>query len=341
MVIKNCPSTLAQGFDNYSPKARRELFGGKKVSCVLDFNSPKIDEEISSKFIENRKILSISGVQVKQSIVLEKNKLRLSVAGEQGTYILKPIPYGADFSMPEELPANENLTMQIARQVYDIKTAFNGLVFFKNSEPAYITKRFDISESGDKVSQEDFAVLMGYSLQLQGNAFKNEGSYQRAAGMMKQYLPAYQVEAEKYFERIIFNYLFCNGDAHLRNFSVQQLPSGDHVLAPAYDLVNTRLHISNDSAMALKDGLFENDYNTESFEKNGYYAFDDFFEFGIKIGLIEKRLKRILDKFRTKNNNVEQLIRGSFLTENSKKIYYDLYIDRLNALNYSYSKKIK
>ncbi len=340
LVIKNCPSSLAQGFDNYSPKALRELFGGKKVSCVQDFNSPKADGEISAKFIENRKILSISGVQVKQSIILEKNKLRLTEAGEQGTYILKPIPYGADFSMPEELPANENLTMQIASQVYDIETAANGLVFFKNGEPAYITKRFDISKTGSKVSQEDFAVLMGYSLQLQGNAFKYEGSYQSAAGMMKQFIPVYALEAEKYFERIIFNYLFCNGDAHLRNFSVQQLPSGDHVLTPAYDLVNTRLHIINDSAMALKNGLFENDYNTESFEKNGYFAFDDFFEFGMKIELIEKRLRRILDKFRAENSKVKHLISRSFLTENSKKIYYNLYIDRLKALNYSFSKKI-
>jgi serine/threonine-protein kinase HipA len=45
-------------------------------------------------------------------------------------------------------PANEHLTMQIAAQVYQIQTAENGMVFFRNDEPAYLTKRFDIGEGG-------------------------------------------------------------------------------------------------------------------------------------------------------------------------------------------------
>jgi len=34
--------------------------------------------------------------------------------------------------------------MQIASQVYNIPTAANGLCFFQNDEPAYITRRFDM-----------------------------------------------------------------------------------------------------------------------------------------------------------------------------------------------------
>lgn len=35
-----CPSTLQEGYTTFSPTARRILFDGKKVSHVLDFDSP-------------------------------------------------------------------------------------------------------------------------------------------------------------------------------------------------------------------------------------------------------------------------------------------------------------
>ena len=36
--IKYCPSTLAEGYDSYSPQAVKRLFDGKKVSPYLGFN---------------------------------------------------------------------------------------------------------------------------------------------------------------------------------------------------------------------------------------------------------------------------------------------------------------
>jgi len=72
--------------------------------------------------------MSISGVQEKFSVSLEKNKLRLISDGERGKYILKPIPNSG--RKPDQMPANEHVTMQIARQVYGIETAENALIFF-------------------------------------------------------------------------------------------------------------------------------------------------------------------------------------------------------------------
>ena len=83
----------------------------------------------------------------------------------------------------------------------------------------------------------------------------------------------------------MFNYLFSNGDAHLKNFSWQQTESGDYLLSPAYDLINTSVHSPTDSFFALSDGLFSNDYETESFKVLGFYAFDDFYDFGLMIGI--------------------------------------------------------
>src|SRR5690554_6239332 len=157
--ITNCPSTLAEGFDSYSPTALKRVFYGRKVNHVLPYHAPEVSEGDAELFMENRKRLSISGVQEKVSLVLDKNKLRLARQEEQGLYILKPIP--RDIMKVNQVPANEHLTMQIARQVYNIDTAENALIFFQNGAPAYITKRFDVKEDGSKLGKEDFASLAG------------------------------------------------------------------------------------------------------------------------------------------------------------------------------------
>ena len=338
--IKYCPCTLSEGFNTYSPAGLRLLFNRKKVTHILEFNAPKIDEEVAEKLRQNSKTISISGAQFKQSLILENNKLRLTENGESGEYILKPIPFRPPFGKEEELPTNEHLTMQIAKQVYGIITAECALVFFKNGEPAYITKRFDYAKNGTKIAQEDFASITSKSKEKDGEKYRSIGSYEDIAQQMKKHVAAYAVEIEKYFERIIFNYLFSNGDAHLKNFSLQQTQSGDYLLSPAYDLIDTSIHIPTDSVFALEDGLFSNDYETESFKVLGYYAYDDFYDFGLKIGMLQNRIKNLIDKYRNKNSNTLNLIHRSFLSKPAKELYKSHYIDRLRMLNNSFSKKI-
>ncbi|TVR87804.1 MAG: type II toxin-antitoxin system HipA family toxin, partial [Saprospirales bacterium] len=166
LKMQCCPGSLAEGYDTYSRTVLNRVFGGRKVSHVLPYDSPFSDEMTDELFEDNQSRLSISGVQRKYSVVLEKNRLRLTGEGEQGQYILKPVP-GAGKN-PEQMPANEHLTMQIARQVFRIETAENALVFFKNGDPAYMTKRFDVSEKGEKLGQEDFASLAGRTPQTHG-----------------------------------------------------------------------------------------------------------------------------------------------------------------------------
>jgi len=132
--IKYCPGTLAKGNNTYSRACLRRVFHNKSVSHILPYNSPQSDEDDDSKFVDNRKRISISGVQEKMSLILDKNKLRLTDEGEQGNYILKPIP--RDLKKVGQVPANEHLTMQIAQQVFGIYTAENALIFFKDGKPA-------------------------------------------------------------------------------------------------------------------------------------------------------------------------------------------------------------
>lgn len=329
MELNCCPGTLAEGFKTYSPGCLRNLFNGKKVSHILPYEPPVLSEEVAAKFIENRKRISISGVQEKLSLVLEKNQLRLTNEGERGTYILKPIP--RDLKKVDQVPANEHLTMQIAKQVYGINTAENAMIFFKDGTPAYITKRFDYKEDHSKWGKEDFATLAGKTEDSAGPNFKYEFSYEEAGLLIRQYVNAWKVEVEKYFSLVVFNYLFSNGDAHLKNFSLLETDSGDYLLSPAYDLVNTRFHV-DDSDFALSRGLFADNFESEKFKINRHPGKADFIELARRIGVDEPRIEKLLTPFLERNSLIETLVSRSFLNSANKRGYMLMYNTRRNYL---------
>jgi serine/threonine-protein kinase HipA len=330
--LDRCPSTLKLGYDGYSPAALRKLFVGKKVNHLLPFLPAEKDAHVQELFMENRKRISISGVQKKLLMVLQKNKLRLNNAGEVGQYILKPIP--DDVKKTDQVPANEHLTMQLAEQVFNIHTAVNGLIFFQDGQPAYITRRFDIKADGKKYKVEDFSSLAQKTIETAGADFKYEGSVEMLFHTLQKYVGAYKVEATKLFRLVLFNYVFSNGDAHLKNFSLMQTDDGDYLLSPAYDLLCSRLHVE-DNDLAFKNGLFEEDFETESFKANGFYAYDDFYELGLKVGLPEPIVKQEIQSFSLSEKEVERLIGLSFLNEEMKNGYLKLYKDKLKRVMYS------
>ncbi len=327
--IKYCPGTLAEGFETYSPVCLKRLFNGKKVSHILPYESPGKNEDESNLFIENRSRISISGVQEKLSMILDKNKLRLTRPGEQGQYILKPVPH--DLAKTDQVPANEHLTMQIAKQVYGIQTAENGLIFFQDGTPAYITRRFDVKQDGTKWGKEDFATLAGKTTENTGANFKYNYSYEEVADLIRKFVPTYRIELEKFFAIVVFNFLFSNGDAHLKNFSLLETESGDYKLSPAYDLINTKIHV-HDTDFALDKGLFADNYQSERKKNTGKISLDDFIEFSNRLGIIESRRVKILEPFLQKQLLVEELIQHSYLSEPVKRAYLLLYQTKRNQL---------
>lgn len=326
--IKYCPGTLAPSHTTYSRACLNGLFGGKKVSHLLPY-SASADPEDADQLRENRKRISISGVQIKASLILDKNKLRLTQPGERGQYILKPIPY--DVKYPEYVPANEHLTMQIAKQVYKIPVAGNALIFFKDGPPAYLTKRFDVKPDGTRYGQEDFASLSNRTKETAGEDFKYKGSYEGIGQLIQQYVQATPVELLKFFQLVLFNYLFNNGDAHLKNFSLIETAFGDYILSPAYDLICTSLHV-DDSYFALKDGLFAEEDPEGHLNTLGYYTGSDFLRWGKKLSIPGKALQASLAFFRTDHPFTHELIGRSFLSEALKEQYRQDYLNRLRAI---------
>ena len=327
--LKYCPGTLAEGFGTYSSTCLRNAFNGKKVSHWLPFESLQQNEEVVRMFMENIKHISISGVQQKLSLIQEKNLLRLTREKEQGTHILKPIP--ALLEKANMVPANEHLTMQIARQVYGIKTAENAMIFFQDGAPAYITKRFDVRDDGSKWGKEDFASLAGKTKANASADYKYDFSYEELGLLIQKYVPAWRIEIEKYFSLVVFNYLFSNGDAHLKNFSLLETSHGDYSFSPAYDLLNTRMHVG-DSDFAFNKGLFADDFKSEAFKKNGHAGKQDFIEFGKRIGVTQSQIEKLISPYLEKQPMIEILLSRSFLNDKGKRAYQLMYNTRRNSL---------
>ncbi len=326
--IKNCPGVLAAGYDTYSPTTLRRMFDSKRVSHLLNFSN----DENSRVLIDNNiGRISISGVQEKLSAVVEKRKIILTPEGVQGRYIIKPIPDDKRLKYREFMPANEHLTMQIARQVYGITTAENALIFFQDGEPAYITKRFDIHADGLKIKQEDFASLAQKTNETHGNHFKYTGNYTDIGLLFPKYVAAWQIEVSKFFRLVIFNYLFGNGDAHLKNFSLQQSENGDYMLSPAYDLLNSSLHIQ-DEDFALEGGLFGKESYSDIYRQKGHPCQDDFVTFGKVMALPDPQIKKILVPFLSPQPLVYALTERSFLDARLRRMYLRSYEERRKRL---------
>ncbi len=324
--MNSCPSCLKEitSKDHFCSKCSKVLFeGNRKIKPILSFDKKQyvaIKREISGNF-------SISGVQDKISLKVENNKLVPSQKGS--TYILKPTPILEVPQYQMDVPANEHLTMQLASQIFKIKTAHNCLIYFSNKEPAYLTKRFDVTKEG-KIPQEDFCQLLNMTEDTHGKNYKYDISYEHAASVVKKFCSAIQIELEKYFLLLLFNYIFSNGDAHLKNFSLQQTPYKDYILAPAYDLIATSVHFPHEARTALD--LFIS-YESESFKANAFYKLSDFLKLAELFSIKTNRAESFISQFFENKERVEAMINRSFLSREAKERYLYLYKDRLKAMS--------
>lgn len=319
-----CPSTLAEGFAAYSPQAVRLLFGGQKASPQLDFAITEFLRTGEVARAMNR--ISVSGAQEKFAAVLDQGRLRIAQDGERSTFIMKPAPWDETLMERKQIPANENLTMQIAAQVYGIQTAANGLCFTRDRQMVYLTRRFDILPSGEKAPMEDFAALVGRNEQTDGTTFKYQGCYEDIATAVRRNVAAWLVDMERFFELVVFNYIYANGDDHLKNFSLIRL-GDDYRLAPAYDLLNTSLHVEGDD-FGLDGGLSPRLERSDVYARTGHPCRTDFERFGRLIGLPPRRIARILNKYMAIPALSKTLMAHSFLTEKMRRTYLRIVEER-------------
>ena len=103
------------------------------------------------------------------------------------------------------------------------------------------------------------------------------------------------------------------------------------MLTPAYDLLNTSLHAS-DERMALDFFANEEEYESEFFKANGFYGAPDFMKFAKRIGIAEKRAERFIREIINHLDEMDEMIDESFLSDEAKVKYKECIRDRAKAL---------
>lgn len=178
---------------------------------------------------------------------------------------------------------------------------------------------------------EDFAQIAGKTEEKEGINYKYSFSYERLAELVARYTTAPKIEVENFFRLVVFNYLFSNGDAHIKNFSlIEDSMTRGRTLSPAYDLLNTEIHVPRESDMALE--LFEADFMTEAFKAGSKFTKEDFEVFAKKTGINSKRFSTLYDPLLKMTEKVSDLINSSFLRDDLKAIYFSKYLERRRRL---------
>ncbi|WP_041963175.1 HipA domain-containing protein [Sulfurospirillum cavolei] len=307
---------------DYCKKCMVDLFDGKTPKA-LNFDKTQF-YRMRSELAER---MSISGVQDKLSLAFNDRNELVPVV-KNGHYILKPIPMNPQNAVQnvEDMVANEHLSMRISKDIFGIHTAESGLIKFSDGELAYITKRFDYAPSGEKYDQEDFTSVLDVTSAKNGDDYKYAAkTYIDCAKAIRTFVPTYIPTLEDFFKRVVLNYLICNGDAHLKNFSLYRKSDALN-LTPNYDIMNTRLHLPKES---LDTGLSFFEESTKVFDAVGFYSYYDFKYMSQLLNMKESRFTKIVKLCQESEKKVNDLVENSFLSNDAKEFYKKSYHERL------------
>lgn len=252
--------------------------------------------------------VTIPGVQEKLSLHLEEAEHsagKFTLVGLWGDYILKP-----PVRKYPEMPEIEALTMHLAA-LCGIRTVNYGLIRLKSGELAYITKRLDREANKKVYHMEDMCQL---TEQLTEHKYRS--SMEKVAKAIHAYSSHPLLDLTIFFDIALFCFIVGNADMHLKNFSLYYSDSDLVQLAPAYDLVATRLLIPEaddreEMALALNG-------------KRARLKRRDFDTFAGTLGLNDKQTANAYARIASNIPSVLSFIEQSFISDEKKEAFEDL-----------------
>ncbi|GGX68961.1 type II toxin-antitoxin system HipA family toxin [Saccharospirillum salsuginis] len=332
MTYDRCLATLKaisgrEAASGYSQRALKQVFGTSKVTFPLSYDR----QEFFSKSVEYSKGISISGVQEKLSLRLDRASNELVVTRNNGEYILKP--------SPEAFPnaaENEHAAM-LASQKIGIETALCTLVPFKTGELAYLTRRFDRLESGDKRPQEDLLQIGGLPPKA-----KYDVSYEKAGELVDQATGGKRAVKLDLFRRVLFAYAIGNNDLHTKNLSLQRAVESSSrfydKLTPNYDVLFVQAFDNTKEGQFMACDLLtdpetgEEEF-TEPYQEYGFYTGYDFLELGRRYGLPERAVIRAIRNQVDSQGDMIELIQSSYMPEEMKREAEVIVVGRCRAIS--------
>ena len=232
------PATVAQ-------PTYRELSASEAASLLSDLSNRPLG--IGDDF----RGISGAGAQDKLIACLRDGKILLPLNGTPSTHIIKP---GID-RFPESV-FNEWFCMRLSKACgFDTADCD---IFEVNGTPYYVTTRYD-RETADgttkRLHQEDFCQLLKCRPEIKYQDQGGPSIVDCTRVLQGLRLPASDIMS--FIDRVVFNFLIGNGDAHGKNFSVLYRTRAPR-LAPVYDALCTTVYPAIAKKMAMKfDGKFE------------------------------------------------------------------------------------
>lgn len=322
---------LPEGFIRHSLADRMHIDESDYVSmlhnlgreCIGAVRITTDDERIDEKYIPvtKQEIEQLAAEGATKSIEIV-TKIHLSLAGASGKVGLYYDENSDKWYLPtgtapsthivkqshvrlKGIVANERLSMLTAAKC-GIDTAESFIIntgSASEEEVLYATKRYDriITEGPtrigallrpDRLHQEDFAQALGIP---SSRKYEKEDDHYLAQmfRVLREYSTDPIEDQLKLWDRVIFNYLIGNTDAHIKNFSLLYSPDMRSIrLAPAYDILSTVVYESSTREMSMKIGkaLDIDDVKAESFEQAAS-------EVGLGKSMAMKRYNMIRDNF--------------------------------------------
>ena len=254
----------------------RECLGAVRIHEEGE-ESAEAYEEISSEEVRE---LAEEGADKSAEIVVKSHLSLTGASGKVGLYYHGDdkwyLPVGTAPSTHivkqshvrlRNIVANEQLSLMTAKrcgiEVPDSFILNTGAG--RDSEVLFATRRFDRVFTEDalmidglekplRLHQEDFAQALGIPAALK---YENEpsGYLKKMFDILRIYSADPVADQLKLWDRIIFNYLIGNTDAHIKNFSLLYGPDLRSVrLAPAYDILSTAVYEQSTRNMAFRIG---------------------------------------------------------------------------------------
>jgi len=209
--------------------------------------------------------LSLGGAQNKMAVVVrEDSAIGLPRGAVPSTHILKPAILARDerrgrhpFELlyPESVQ-NEALCMRLAADA-GIPTA-NIVVRRVADDLVLLVERYDRQRQGGRVirlHQEDFCQVLGVhpNQKFDRNVAP---SFEQMASIVRHHSSRVAADLDHLVDLMGFNYLIGNSDAHGKNFAILYALAGLR-LAPAYDLLATRVYPAHRVPMAMFINLMD------------------------------------------------------------------------------------
>ncbi|MBU1044413.1 MAG: HipA domain-containing protein [Candidatus Omnitrophica bacterium] len=277
----------------------KAMFNTNKLP-IIEFGSQDISQK--AQMVTGK--LSISGVQPKLSVKLDKKKNSLISVAAGGEYILKP--QSIAFA---NIPENEQCCMDIAEQC-GIDVPLHCLLLLTDRQFAYVVKRFD-RDKGRKIHQEEFAQILDHE-------DKYKGSVEQIGRRLGEISSAPGYDTQLFFERVVFNFIIGNGDAHLKNYSIAHRDKDTIRLTPAYDIVCSKLVIPTEEDSALTINGKKNKLKRDDFDILAEY--------------LNIPIKVRYDKFNKKFPIMESIIQSSQIKQEQQKLFIEIIRERIARL---------